>query len=84
MVFDNGINEIGEGLNTNKIESNLVNNIHLNNLVKLPEEISTVMRPRYVPAGHTTNFSLISGLSQGKLQSLKNLVIPQLAKLNIS
>ena len=58
-VFEDEINEIGEELNTDEIESNLVNNV-----VPEPKEFGEpsrknthFMRPMYVPVGCTTNFS---------------------------
>ena len=48
-------NEVGEELNIDKIESNSVNNV-----VRKPQSSrrnTQPLRPRYVPAGRTTNFS---------------------------
>jgi len=52
-------NEINEELHLREIETNLINNV-----VPKPQEFgepsrtkSHFMRPRYVPAGHITNFS---------------------------
>ena len=59
MAVENEINEIREKLGLYKIETNLANNVILK-----PEEFSEpsrrnthFLRPRYVPAGHTSNFS---------------------------
>ena len=55
MDVEDEINEIGDELNVDEIETNLVNNI-----VPKPEEFSKhsrrnthFIRPRYVPVGHT-------------------------------
>ena len=59
MVFDDKINEIGEELNIDEIQSNLVKNV-----VPKPKEFgersrknTQFMRPRYILARRTTNFS---------------------------
>jgi len=59
MTVEDEINEIGEELDLCEIESNLVNNV-----VPKPEEFGEpsrrnthLIRPRYVLAGRTTNFS---------------------------
>jgi len=82
MINENEINEIGEEID--ETETNLVNNV-----VPKPEEFGEpsrknthFLRPRYVPAGRTSNF--FWGLSQGKLQPMKKLALPQLVKLVIS
>ena len=84
MIAKNKINEMGEEIDLYELETNLVNNV-----IPKPEEFGDpsirnthFLRPRYVPAGRTSNFS--SGLSQGKLQLMKKLALPQLVKLVIS
>jgi len=54
-------NEVGEELNIDEIESNLVNNV-----VPKPEELgessrrnTQFLRPKYVSVGRTTNFSFV-------------------------
>ena len=80
MIFDDQINEIGEELNINKIESSLIDNV-----VPKGEEFGKpstrnihFMRPTYVPAGRTTNF--LFGFIPRKTQHLKKLVLPYIAK----
>jgi len=82
MINENESNKIGEEID--ETETNLVSNV-----VPKPEEFDEpsrrdthFLRPRYVPAGRTSNFSL--GLSQEKLQPKKKLALPQLVKLVIS
>ena len=59
MVFDFKINEIGEELNVEEIETNIINNV----VLKLeafgePSRRNThFMRPRCILVGCTTNFS---------------------------
>ena len=64
-------NEVGEELNIDEIESNLVNNV-----VPKPEEWgesyrrnTQFLRPRHILIGRTTNFTL--GSSQGTLHRMK-------------
>ena len=59
MINENEINEIGEEIDLYETETNLVNNV-----VPKPEEFGKsptrnthFLRPRYVPAGRTSNFS---------------------------
>ena len=59
MVVKNEINEIGEKIDLHETETNLVNNV-----IPKPEEFGEpsrrnthFLRPRYVPAGRTNNFS---------------------------
>ena len=58
-IAENEINEIGEEIDLYETETNLVNNF-----VPKPEEFGEpsrrnthFLRPRYVPAGRTNNFS---------------------------
>ena len=59
MIAKNEINEIGEEIDLYETETNLVNNV-----VPKPEEFGEpsrrnihFLRPRYIPAGRTSNFS---------------------------
>ena len=59
MVAKNEINEIGEEIDLHETEINLVNNV-----ISEPEEFGEssrrnthFLRPRYIPAGRTNNFS---------------------------
>ena len=77
-------NEVGEGLNIDEIESNLVNNI-----VPKPEEWgessrrnTQFSRPRYVLIGRISNFS--SGFTPRKTTSCEDISLTQSAKLVIS
>ena len=77
----NKIDEIGEEIDFYETKINLVKNA-----VPKPEKFGEpsrrnthFLRPRYVLAGRTSNFS-----SQGKLQLMKKLALPQLVKLVIS
>ena len=61
MTVENEINEIGEQLDLEEIETNLVNNV-----VPEPEEFGEssrrnthFIRPRYILVGRTTNFSFV-------------------------
>ena len=59
MVSDGEINEIGEELNIDEIETNLLNDVipKPEEFGKSPQRNTYFMRRRYVPAGCTTNFS---------------------------
>ena len=52
-------NEVGEELNIDKIESNLVNNVvpKLEEWGESSRRNAEFLRPRYVSVGRTTNFS---------------------------
>ena len=80
MVFDDEINEIEEGFHVDEIKWNLVNNV-----VSKPEEFSEIsrrnthfIRPSTLWQGIYITFPL--GSSQGKLQPLKKLALPQLGE----
>ena len=58
-MFETEINQIGEELNIDEFESNLVNNV-----ISKPKEFTRSSRrnihlisPRHIPARHTINFS---------------------------
>ena len=84
MVFDDKINQIGEKLNIDEIETNLVNIV-----VPKPEEFcepsrrnNNFMRPRHVSAGHTTNFSF--GLIPRKILIFEEIdLTPSLSLIHI-
>jgi len=59
MIFDDEINEIGEEFNIDVIELNLVNNVapKFKEFGEPSRKNIHYERPRYVPIGHTTNFS---------------------------
>jgi len=61
MVFDDEINEIEEELNIDENEMNLVNNVVLKakEFGEPSEKNTYFMRPRYIPAECTTNFSFM-------------------------
>jgi len=83
IIFGIEINEIGQELNINEIETNLVNNV-----VPKSEESGEpsrrnihFMRPRYVPANIQPTFLLSS--FQRKPHLLMKSALPQLAKHDI-
>ena len=59
MAFDNKIIEIGEEININEIETNLVDNVgpKLDEFGEPSRRKTYFMRPRYIPGRRTTNFS---------------------------
>ena len=84
MTTENEINEIGEEINLYETETNLVKNV-----VPKPKEFgepskrnTLFLRPRYVPAGRTSNFSF--EFIPRTPRPMKKLALPQLAKLDIS
>ena len=75
IVADDEINEIREKFNIDEIESNLPNNV-----IPKPEECSEssrrnarFIRPKYISAGHTTNFSF--GLILRKTTSIEDISV---------
>jgi len=74
MPLDEENNEIGEELNIDEIESNLVNNVVLKSEEwdKSSRRNMHFMRPRYVSAGRTTNFSF--GFIPRKVTSYEEII----------
>ena len=81
MIFDNEINEIGEELNIDEIKSNLVNNVvpKLEEFDEPSRRNTRFIRPRYIPAGRTTNFSF--GFIPRKTTTFEEIGLSQISQI---
>ena len=84
MIVEDKIKKIGEEIDLYETETNLVKNgIPKHEEFGEPSRRNThFLKPRYVPAGHTSNFSF--GFIPRKTMTLKKLTLPQLVKQDIS
>ena len=76
MIFDEQINEIGEGFNIDEIQFSLVNIVvpKLEEFGELPRRSTHFIRHRYLAVGCVTKFSF--GFIPRKPHHLKRLALP--------